>query len=267
MDWAEAIWQDYFFPKKNLVPTAPEFSEDELEEQNIEMPLVEENSPTPLLVQTPNHTSPISTLQNQTISNPNPPPVHVLPVNITPVVVVNPQTDQKKQEIRLASYVDLAFTELFSGNDQETWRAIPSVVKNDVLRHVTTMPDNQGKAEDIARRIFKNREWEMLTEIQKYGNKIASSPKNLDPEFKRLGEEVLNFYYSTKLSGNFHVFLQNFRALPISKEPNFLKYVYEIAKASNVKIESWDHQWAEYHWQDTEYLLISLQALERCLHA
>lgn len=247
LEWAERAWQQDLYP---ILTTTPILSAPTSDKEVVLIPSGEHQQPVPSLIP--------------------PPPVVVVPpqqqpqntVITAPVVVV--EQAPKENKFQLASYVDTC-SDIFKGTDQETWSQMPTLIKRDVLRHVTAMPSNRGKAEEIVRRIFKEKPWTMHQDIQTYNGQQLSVPRMIDPQFKAQGEEVLNFYYSTKIS-NFHLFLQKLHALPIEKEPNFLKYVYEIAKASNVSIPSWDHQWAQYHWRENENVLISLQALEKCLH-
>lgn len=177
------------------------------------------------------------------------------------------------KKVQAPSYLDISFAALLDSgkSDQEIWNELPALNKKDALRHVRTLPNSiQGKTENIARRIFSN------VDTRKIGqeiNKLPSPSYPVNPGlseseagrrlFREKAEKVLDLYYSMTLDMVPSV-LQKFRALPVSKEPLFLKYVNEIANASGIAID--DHSWAEYHWSEDKYFLISLQALEKCLH-
>jgi hypothetical protein len=253
IDWAEGVWGNYYpalpLPQPTEQPTAPP-SLDEISLDEEDFTIIASTD---------------SAAQgNSAILNPPQTTLSPAPTVVTPSFKVRPviQVDNTQP----VSYVDIVFADLLNKDDAEVWNQLPAVNQRDVLRHVYYMPRLKGKAEDVAMRIFKDRYTEMHSDLNKLNQTVrGKTARNLDPEFKTKAEELLNFFYSIKIK-DYPLFLQKLRALPVSKEPNFLKYFYESAKQSNVPIEKWDHRWAEYHWHESNYLLISMQALERCLH-
>lgn len=177
-----------------------------------------------------------------------------------------PLAQVKPQEENFASYVDLAFADLFKGDDQETWNGLPLLVQIDVLRHATVTTSIQGKAEALAHRLFPLNELRELDRLKKAPSTQQTSG-SVDPSFREQGEELLNFFYSSQMTHHAGDFFKRLWELPIEKAPNFLYYVYQIAKESKVYTDESDPQWAEHHWNTLACRLISLQALERCLHA
>src|SRR5262249_29176345 len=95
--------------------------------------------------------------------------------------------------------------------------------------------------------------------------KLSGVDNGLDQHFIKEGQALLDFLYSDKVSGQYFEFIQRFQALP--KNALFYQYVYEMAVKANVRIESWDHEFAKYNWDKPSILPLSIQALERCLHA
>jgi hypothetical protein len=183
-----------------------------------------------------------------------------------PVVLETKKFSPDDRNIPITSYVDISFREqLEKGTDNEKWYALSAPVQMDVLRHIRKHRKMSGKAEEIARGFFNSDEM-----IQSKINVINKTQKlnfatRLSKEFVAAGHTLLDLYYSTNIDGQFGNFINQFRAL--KKEGPFFQYVYEMAKAANVDIPSWDLNFAENNWDKEGILPLSVQALERCLHA
>jgi hypothetical protein len=186
---------------------------------------------------------------------------------MTPIVVIHSsEFSALDPNVPVLSYVDIAFKELLNqGRDEEKWNSLPQIVQRDVVRHVHYYPSLKGKAEETARRIFKNDGWAIQKKCIDLNKVYMPTPATrLREDFVTAGQALLDFYYSDKIVGQFHNFIIQFRQLP--KDPPFYQYVYEMAKAAKVNIPSWDEHFAEYNWSQPGILHLSVQALERCLH-
>lgn len=192
--------------------------------------------------------------------------VVIAPLRKEPAPIETPKFSANDPNIPVISYVDIAFEELLKrGGDAEKWDALPQIVKKDVLRHVYYYRNVKGKAEELALRIFKNDGLAIQNQVNTLNKRHIPTPVNGLPEsFIAAGQALIDFYHSDKILGQYHNFINRFRELP--KEPRFYQYVYEMAKAANVHIESWDHQFAQYNWDQPGIIHLSVQALERCLH-
>jgi hypothetical protein len=222
---------------------------------------------------------PIDPILTTTINIPTPtyPPIQQVASEVTTPAIIIPHTDPvaavqplkfqaTDPKVPMISYVDIAFKELLKqGSDETKWRSLPPIVQKDVLRHVHYRSSLKGKAEELARRIFKNDGWAIYQEATSSNKQYLQAPvTGLQENFVSTGQELIDLYYSDKIVGKFHDFIQRFQAFP--KVPLFYQYVYEMAVAANVHIESWDHNFAEYNWDKPGILHLSVQALERCLH-
>lgn len=181
-----------------------------------------------------------------------------------PVAIALPSSTDN-QEVPLISYIDIAFEDLLKKeDDQQKWNSLPLVVQKDVMRHLNYQVRLKGRAEDVARRLFTREK--IFTQMDEWNKKKCNIPDNgLDKKFVTDGQALLDSYYSDKDHGQYYEFTQRFRALP--KNALFYQYVYEMAVKANVRIESWDHEFAKYNWDKPSILPLSIQALERCLHA
>jgi hypothetical protein len=166
--------------------------------------------------------------------------------------------------IPVISYVDLAFRERLAepAEDSALFNSLPAIVRMDVLRHVWFLGHYQGKAEEVACRLFKQ-----IPTVEKEFNALKNRKplvgKNpLGEAFIKRGEELLELYYSP--AGIKSNFSHQFQTLP--KEGLFFQYVYEMAKEAGVRIESWEYNFAECNWLQPGMIALSIQALERCLH-
>ncbi len=96
----------------------------------------------------------------------------------------------------------------------------------------------------------------------------TEAKNKLTPIFERLVAEktgnnthivyldILHTYYLDPLQ--FETLFLNLEQCNLHKDPLFLGAIYQQAMQEGVKIESWDLQWAEYHWKDN---------IERCIQA
>lgn len=255
VDWAERDWDSFLNPNSVYFahPSAPLMETDLLSEPNDEEQILP--PPTNATFQEITQEPPKEISKPATvISLPN------------PVITAAPKFSAQDPKVPLVSYVDIAFEDLLkNGNEDEKWSSLPPVVQSDVLRHVYYRPSLKGKAEEIARRIFKNDCSTIQQQINRLSRaNIPSQDPRLGADFVTQGQELIDFYYSDKVVGQFQNFISRFRQFP--KEQLFYQYVYEMAKAANVNIESWDHHFAEYNWDKPGILHLSVQALERCLH-
>ncbi len=182
-----------------------------------------------------------------------------------PFVAIALPSNPDKQEIPLISYIDIAFEDLLKiGNDKEKWNSLPMIVQKDVIRHLNYHPNLKGQAEEVASRIFTR--MDIFDQMGPWNKrKFTEANNGLDKQFVTDGQALLDFLYSDKNTGKYHEFVQRFQAL--SKNELFYQYVYEMAVKANVHIESWDHEFAKYNWDRPHILPLSIQALERCLHA
>ncbi len=220
--------------------------------------------PPPVQPSAPPQIDPSSIAQGPTVVSiplveTTPTPPHIF----TPIVL--PPQPEKNKEIPSISYVDIAFEDLLKNrSDNDKWLILPLSAQKDVLRHVHYQPRLKGEAEDAVRRTFDG--IKIWSQLQIYNRKAIPPAQNgLDGRFVSEGQALLDFYYSDKSAGQYHNFLNRFQAL--QKNPLFYQYVYEMAVKANVYIESWDHNFAEYNWDKPQILPLSIQALERCLHA
>ena len=181
------------------------------------------------------------------IENPQPAPE---PAPIQPAQPIAGKKYSVDDDVPVKSYIDLAFTNL-------TWSNLPEQVRRDALLHVKYSPGVQGKAEATVLTIFKD--LGTISQKLKYTRTFLSS----NDEFSIKGQKLLDLYYSDK-SGVFGEFKEGFEALP--KPDRFYGYVYEMAKAANVEIADWDHDFAKHNWNKPGIFHLSIQALERCLH-
>lgn len=249
---------DFFLPKASDVPS--DLLLPKIPDVNPELS-IEEREDFVMIDDTPDE--PASAVAAPAVMTPTA-PSEIKATVVTPLVIN--AFHEERVRLQIASYLDIAYRELFNKttNSEEIWSSIPGHSKRDIARHVIILPHINGKAEELARQIFKENEREMYEELNE-SNRLCPSAQ-LDPEFGAKGEELIEFFYSIESNGKFDVVHQKLKDLPIAKAPNFLKHVYEIATASDIKIEEWDYQWAENHWQEEQYFYISLQALEYCLH-
>ena len=215
--------------------------------------------------------APLPTQQPVLQTNLPPPP----PLPIQTITAAPPQTNATvhtsnipsltagDKEIPIISYIDIAFEDLLKKNSyQEKWEALPIIAQKDVMRHVIYQPRLKGEAEDTVRHLFGTKIHQLAIDLK---NKSAQAPETgLDYQFVTEGQALLDFFYSDKCVGNFHIFIERFRALP--KNSLFYQYVYEMAVKAGVQIESWDHEFAKYNWDKPGMIPLSIQALERCLH-
>jgi hypothetical protein len=255
IDAIEKEWNNFYFPQE-VIPSIQQFQPSLL--QVASAPLLDEPlelPPTHLPQQLPKPPEQQATVPAKIIEP------------VAPVVV--PQTPKfsvKNPNTPVISYVDISFEELLKkGSDQDKWGSLPPVVQKDVLLHVHYRPSLKGKAEEIALRVFNNDGWKIQQKVGNLNQSDIPSPETgLSKDFVSAGQSLIDLYYSDKIVGQFHTFIDQFRALP--KEQRFYRYVYEMAKAANVQIESWDHNFAENNWDQPGILNLSVQALERCLH-
>jgi len=157
---------------------------------------------------------------------------------------------------------DLNFDDLLDQDerDSEAWNSLPAIVQKDVLRHCIHLPSCHGAAEELACRLFKEPE-EFELQLKLCGLQASPVKTGLSEQFIKKGEALLQLYYSNNDPLDF---IEQFSSLP--KEARFLQYVYEMAKAAGVQIESWDHRFAENNFMKIQMIGLSVQALERCLH-
>jgi hypothetical protein len=289
--WVEKDWYTLLTPTVPPVPMPSAPSIDAPIDDQITDPAPSQVDPIPLQVNpaplqvdpTPLQVDPVPLQANPPLQV-DPVPLQVDPLilespqeDLAPIVIVEPATPPTSVQsplrftaqdptVPVISYIDIAFVDLLNrGSDQDQWNSLPPIVQKDVLRHVHYRPSVKGKAEDLARRIFKNDGWRIQKQVMTLNQRYTPAPATgLKEEFTSKGQELINFYYSDKIVGQFHNFINRFRELP--KESRFYQYVYEMAKAANVHIESWDHHFAEYNWDQPGILHLSVQALERCLH-
>lgn len=197
--------------------------------------------------------------------------------------------------IPIFSYVDLAFSEeLKDANTyEEVCKRLPKHALRDVLRHLSRYSIIQGKVEKMIEK-YNNEEikagrYDLINvkdEIQKINpRQFILQPVGISQELLAKGETILKTHYELPVrmySGNkeiceshnkkcaeadekYHVAFTNY-INEIKGTSLFFKYVYEQAKVANVHIEDWDKQFAEYNWNKKGMHLLSVQALERCLH-
>lgn len=277
--WAEQMWIDTIHPLESsfsihLIPT---FEDAPAVETVTDTPLSSDTDDEWVHVKSPTERNNLETLDSA--STTQPPAIKTLrPTLPAPAQVLNSApaleelTPRKPEPVRilatsdnipLVSYINIAFANCIqAANDDLTiWNSLPDLIKKDALRHCYYLSNYNGKAEEIAARLFKTTTQVGIELKSLENNPLSRKAKTgLSPAFIEKGEALLQMYYSS----NRLKFYQEFHSLP--KEPLFYKYVYEMAKAAGIHIESWDHHFAEYNWNKITMMNLSVQALERCLH-
>lgn len=163
-------------------------------------------------------------------------------------------------DIPLVSWINLAFGHVMNRSTAlENWQALPEIARHDALRHAIHYPTCQGKAEDIARELFKTVDGLQKELPQKPHYPLIQT--GVSPEFVQIGESLLRAYYPRTIPSSFD---REFPTLP--GENRFYLYVYELAKAAGVHIEDWDREFGAWNWNKMGMVHISMQAIERCLH-
>ncbi len=269
VDWAEQRWLELQTPIPIMpihdLPVTPSAPPPELAPPIPDQIPVYTPPPSPILTPPPIVDLPTPPSPPPVDSPVIHPPISERVVDLTPHAPEPVLVRATDLSIPLVSYVGLAFDDLLKNpNDQETWKSLPEVVQIDVLRHTFHYKSCEGKAEDVARRLFKTTPalQRQFTALSKKPHSIET--KALSEEFVNTGVKLLELYYSPKAIKEPYHFIQEFKKLP--KEPRFFQYVYEMAKSAGVHIEPWDHHFAEYNWDRPGMIALSVQALERCLH-
>ncbi len=196
---------------------------------------------------------------------------------------------------RIISYVDLTFSEeIKNANTYEDVRkSLPEHALRDVLRHLSRYTIIEGKVEKMIEN-YNNGEikagrynWiNVNDQLQPINSKkYTLQPVGISEELISKGEEILKTHYELPVrmySGNPENYeLHNkqcdraheqYRAAftdyinQIKGTSLFFQYLYEQAIAANIHIGDWDKQYAEHNWNKEGMHMLSIQALERCLH-
>jgi hypothetical protein len=198
---------------------------------------------------------------------------------------------------RIISYVDLTFSEEIKNarTYNEAFASLPQHVVRDVLRHLSRYSIIEGKVEKMLQdhndnAINDNRYDDIVNvtgELKKINpQQFSLQPVGISPELVLDGETILKTHYERPVrtySGKKELYEvrnkkcdeehEKYRTAftdyinKIKGTSLFYQYVYEQAKAANVQIEEWDKQFAEYNWNKEGMHMLSVQALERCLHS
>lgn len=262
-------WESYFppMPVISAVPAIPNSQQHEPISQLV-MPAAIPSVPSaPAELPAPSvEPTPAAILQ--------PSPVPLVPVSVPAPALINRVIEVKKDSrLEMISYIELVYQNVLEMSDEEMWNALPPIAQKDVLRHVTLVPSNQGKIEEVVRRIFKGKYQTMFRNCEKRPAYLNESPDAKFREFQRKGENLLDLYYSPGRS--LLAFIEEFKKLQPENHPAFLSYVTEIAQKSKLPdsripeklvIEN-DPNWAKDNWSKPANMPFSIQALERVLHA
>ncbi len=224
----------------------------------------------PAIYTTPATCAPISQPQPPALvvapaPQPTPPPAPVAPQPV-PVVQQAVMPKVEAQNVSMISYIDLVFSDLDSGNDQERMTRVPRIVLRDAVIHVLTFLTMNGGMEDTIRRLFANRLHDLYAlnaTLEK--EKLPSAGQGIDPNLMEEGEKVLKLIYQDGFRKDYKGLMKRMETLA-DQLPRFYINVYMMAVAAGVKIEAWDQEWAKYHWNEPAYFHLSIQALERTLH-
>jgi hypothetical protein len=220
-------------------------------------PLIEESED---LAPAPAPASAPAPAPQQVVEEPRAPIVEQRVVAVTPTL---PRKGYKATDaIPLVSYLNIAFRGCFEpGDELNSWNHLPSLVQLDVLRHISF--GCEGKAERFAARhfedVFKIRD--QITVLKGYPK--PTEIHGLSREFVEKGEAFLVLYHDRP--NGFMNWQAELEKIP--KEPRFLHAIYEMALEASVIIESWDTDFARHNWQHPSMIPLTVQALERCLHA
>ncbi len=212
--------------------------------------------------------------------------------NLNPPLPLNPQEQTVKTSVKLTvnspllprlSYIDLAFPEVAQVNQyHDLCRILPIYALKDVIRHVFYYGSSiDGKAEKI---VFNYFQAMPNSALMSAFNDMSNTPFSIHPQGIRsieAAEALINAFYRLPLinpmdyeksSERYFEACENltkkFTTLILEIGPTslFYKYVYEMAAAAKIEIESWDHQFASNNWNKPAMRQLSIQALQRCLH-
>lgn len=274
LEWAEDICKQAkaeLAAKAPAVPTAP---------ASVFQKIIYENPPAPLLQPQPqpmvfSAPSPQPEVKPIVYSTPAPAPLITSPAP-QPTVPVAPQPAPivqqpvvpkfEAQNVNMISYIDLVFAALENGTDEERVANIPRIVLKDAVVHVLTFLSMKGGIEDTIRRLFANRLHDLYAlHATLEREKLPSPAHGIDATLIEEGEAVLKLIYQDGLRKDYMGLMKRMERLA-NQLPRFYNNVYLMAVAAEVKIESWDSEWAKYHWNEPAYFHLSIQALERTLH-
>jgi hypothetical protein len=191
------------------------------------------------------------------------PPVENKPVFVAPII---PKTTADS-ELQPLSYIDLAFPQIENANTYEQLcKMLPKRGLRDAVRHADRRSATIGKAEAIVHSHFKNQPVALWDETKKLHNEIKILVNQSNDQIIKEAEEVLELYYNEPIPtaefyNKYDSFMSTFKGTH-----NFFKYVYEMAIAAKIEIESWDYHFAENNWRKETMIRLSINALERSLH-
>lgn len=177
-----------------------------------------------------------------------------------------------------ASYIDLEFKHLLENgqSDEDLYDNLPQQAKQDVLSHIIDCNLFLGKLEQRVANMFErlfhaNKEMVATSNIDSpialafsywmWVSKNALLNRKALTPLQTQYSKLIELYHAGQ--HNCPTFLDTLKTLPVDEE--FLYSVWELATAAKVEMSPTDYDWARNHYQDPEFVHLTVQSVERML--